>query len=108
MRDLEIRGAGNLIGREQSGHIAAVGYEMYCRLLDQTVRRLKNEPDPAPPPVHLDLDVAAHIPRHYIVADRRRSEMYRRIVDCRTSADLDQLQRDLLDAFGPFPGRCNG
>jgi len=105
MRDLEIRGAGNLIGREQSGHIAAVGYEMYCRLLDQTVRQLKNEPDPAPPPVHLDLDVAAHIPRHYIVSDRRRIEMYRRIVDCRTTADLDLLKRDLLDAFGPFPGQ---
>jgi len=103
MRDLEIRGAGNLLGREQSGHIAAVGYEMYCRLLEQTVRRLKNEPDPTPPPVHVDLDVAAHIPRHYIVAERSRIEIYRRIVACRTPADLEQLEKDLLDAFGPYP-----
>ncbi|MCO6439444.1 MAG: transcription-repair coupling factor [Phycisphaerae bacterium] len=103
MRDLEIRGAGNLLGKEQSGHIAAVGYEMYCRLLEQSVRRLKNEPDPTPPPVHIDLDVAAHIPPHYIRADRSRIEVYRRIVSCRSQADLEQLERDLLDAFGPVP-----
>jgi len=103
MRDLEIRGAGNLLGKEQSGHIAAVGYEMYCRLLDQTVRRLKNEPDPNPPPVHVDLDVAAHIPRHYIAADRLRIEIYRRIVASRIEEDLVTLERDLVDAFGRFP-----
>ncbi len=103
MRDLEIRGAGNLLGREQSGHIAAVGYEMYCRLLEQTVRRLKNEPDPTPPTVHLDLDVAALIPGHYITSDRARIEMYRRVVSCRTPRDLTQLERDLADAFGPIP-----
>ena len=104
MRDLEIRGAGNLLGREQSGHIAAVGYEMYCRLLQQTVRRLKNEPDPTPPPVQIDLDVVALIPRHYIAADRSRIEVYRRMVACHTETDLAQLERDLTDAFGPFPG----
>ena len=103
MRDLEIRGAGNLLGAEQSGHIAAVGYEMYCRLLDQTVHRLKNEPDPTPPPVQVDLDVAAHITQHYVGADRSRIEIYRRIVSCRSQADLTQLERDLTDAFGPIP-----
>ncbi len=103
MRDLEIRGAGNLLGPEQSGHIAAVGYEMYCRLLDQTVHRLKDEPDPSPPPVQVDLDVAAHIPRHYIASDRSRIEIYRRIVGCRTAVELEQLERDLRDAFGEFP-----
>ncbi|MBU0716922.1 MAG: transcription-repair coupling factor, partial [Planctomycetes bacterium] len=103
MRDLEIRGAGNLLGREQSGHIGAVGYEMYCRLLNQTVRRLKNEPDPSPPPVHVDLDVAAHIPRQYIQGERSRIEVYRRIAACDTAADLQQLERDLVDAFGPYP-----
>lgn len=103
MRDLEIRGAGNLLGREQSGHIAAVGYEMYCRLLESTVRRLKNEPDPTPPPVQVDLDVTAHIPTHYIAADRSRIEIYRRIVACQTETDLDQLERDLADVFGPIP-----
>ena len=103
MRDLEIRGAGNLLGREQSGYIGAVGYEMYCRLLDQTIRRLKNEPDPTPPPVQVDLDVAAHIPPNYVHAERSRIEIYRRIVSCLVPADLEQLERDLLDAFGPFP-----
>jgi len=103
MRDLEIRGAGNLLGREQSGHIAAVGYEMYCRLLEQSVLRLKNEPDPTPPSVHVDLDVAAHVPANYIASDRSRIEVYRRIVSCRTSVDLTQLERDLIDAFGPMP-----
>ncbi len=103
MRDLEIRGAGNLLGREQSGHIAAVGYEMYCRVLEQAVRRLKNEPDPNPPAVHVDLDVAAHVPRHYIVADRSRIEVYRRIVACRTDTELVQLRADLVDAFGRYP-----
>jgi len=103
MRDLEIRGAGNLLGREQSGHIAAVGYELYCQLLEQTVRRLRNEPDPTPPKVHLDLDVVAHIPPHYIAADRARIEVYRRIVACRSLEDLARLQRDMEDAFGPLP-----
>ena len=103
MRDLEIRGAGNVLGREQSGHIAAVGYELYCRLVEQTVRRLKNEPDLNPPPVHVDLDVAAHVPRHYAGSDRSRIEIYRRIVSCRTTADLKQLEHDLVDAFGPLP-----
>lgn len=103
MRDLEIRGAGNLLGKEQSGHIAAVGYEMYCRLLEQTVRRLKNEPDPTPPTVHIDLDVAAMIPGSYITSDRARIEMYRRVVSCRVSEDLVRLEKDLVDAFGPIP-----
>ncbi|MGI0148599.1 MAG: TRCF domain-containing protein, partial [Thermoplasmata archaeon] len=103
MRDLEIRGAGNLLGKEQSGHIAAVGYEMYCQLLEQAVRRLRKEPDSSPQPVHLDLDVSAHLPSNYVTAERARIEVYRRIVSCRTPEDLAQLERDLRDAFGPYP-----
>ncbi len=103
MRDLEIRGAGNLLGSEQSGHIGAVGYDMYCQLLEKTVRRLRNEPDPSPTPVQIDLDVAAHVPRHYIAADRSRLEIYRRIVNSVALADLEQVERDLVDAFGAFP-----
>ncbi|RME36425.1 MAG: transcription-repair coupling factor [Planctomycetota bacterium] len=103
MRDLEIRGAGNLLGAEQSGHIAAVGYELYCRLVDQTVRRLKNEPDPHPPPVQIDLDMAAHIPRHYVASERSRLELYRRMVAARTEEDVAKLEEDLVDAFGPYP-----
>ncbi len=104
MRDLEIRGAGNLLGKEQSGHIAAVGYELYCQLVEQTVRRLKNEPDPTPVPVQIDLDVVAHVPSHYAATERSRIEIYRRIVSCVTEPDLEQLEIDLKDTFGPIPG----
>lgn len=103
MRDLEIRGAGNLLGAEQSGHIAAVGYDMYCRLLEQAVRRLRDDDDVENQPVHVDLDVAAHLPRNYISSDRARLEVYRRIVDTQSVPDLEQLGRDLEDAFGKYP-----
>lgn len=103
MRDLEIRGAGNILGSEQSGYIAAVGYELYCRLLEKTVRGMKNEPDPVPKPVHLELNIAAHIHSQYISSARSRLEIYRRLAGCRTTADLRRLERDLTDAFGPFP-----
>ena len=103
MRDLEIRGAGNILGAEQSGHIAAVGYELYCQLLEAAVRRLRNEPEEVFRPVHLELDVPAHIPRSYIESDRQRMEIYRRLVRCRSQAELEQLAKDIEDAFGPFP-----
>lgn len=107
MRDLEIRGAGNLLGSEQSGHIAAVGYEMYCQLVEQAVRRLKNEPDPTPSKVHIDLNIAAHIPRTYIVADRSRMEIYRRIASTKSQAELLQLEHDITDAFGAYPSQVD-
>jgi len=103
MRDLEIRGAGNLLGAEQSGHIAAVGYEMYCQLLDRAVRRLRGEEIDAFRPVHLELDVSAHIPRAYVTGERQRMEIYRRLVRCRTVEELNQLRTDLVDAFGKYP-----
>ncbi|MEP0843245.1 MAG: transcription-repair coupling factor [Phycisphaerae bacterium] len=103
MRDLEIRGAGNILGPEQSGHIAAIGYELYCQLLDEAVRRLRNEPLDEFKPVHLELDVPAQIPRSYIESDRQRMEVYRRLVRCRSRAELAQLEKDLRDAFGAYP-----
>jgi transcription-repair coupling factor (superfamily II helicase) len=103
MRDLEIRGAGNILGPEQSGHIAAVGYELYCQLLDRAVKRLKQEPVEEFRPVHLELDVHAHIPRSYMESDRQRMEIYRRLVRCRSLEELEQLATDLKDAFGPYP-----
>jgi transcription-repair coupling factor (superfamily II helicase) len=103
MRDLEIRGAGNILGAEQSGHIEAVGYEMYCQLLEQAVRRLKNEPADIYRPVNLDLGISATIPRNYIRADRQRMEVYKRLTACRTTAELDVLREDIRDAFGPLP-----
>jgi transcription-repair coupling factor (superfamily II helicase) len=103
MRDLEIRGAGNVLGPEQSGHIAAVGYEMYCQLLERAVRELKGEAPPDVTPVHLELDVPAHIPTKYVESGRSRIEIYRRVVSCRTIEDLRQLEQDLADAFGAAP-----
>ncbi len=103
MRDLEIRGAGNILGPEQSGHIEAVGYEMYCQLLEQAVRRMKNEPVATHRPVNLDLGVSATIPRSYIRADRQRMEVYKRLTACRSVAELDVLRDDVRDAFGPPP-----
>lgn len=103
MRDLEIRGAGNMLGPEQSGHIEAVGYEMYCQLLEQAVRRLKHEPHEIYKPVNLDLGAPAAIPRAYIRADRQRMEVYKRLTSCRTIADVHALREELRDTFGPPP-----
>lgn len=104
MRDLEIRGAGNMLGPEQSGHIEAVGYEMYCQLLEQAARRLRDEPEQTFRPVNLDLGISASIPRGYIHAERQRMEVYKRLAAARTTADVDSLRADLRDAFGALPG----
>ena len=103
MRDLEIRGAGNILGSEQSGHIEAVGYEMYCQLLEQAVRRMRNEPAELWRPVNLDLGVDASIPRTYIRAERQRMEVYKRLAAARTVDDVQVLRDDSRDAFGPVP-----
>ncbi len=104
MRDLEIRGAGNIIGAEQSGHIAAVGYELYCRMLERAVAGLRGEETAEPPPeVHVELAAETYIPRSYISSARQRMEIYRRLALCRTSEELTRLSDDLADAFGPVP-----
>jgi transcription-repair coupling factor (superfamily II helicase) len=103
MRDLEIRGAGNLLGPEQSGNIEAVGYEMYCQLLDEAVRRLRNEPVETWRPVNLELGLSASIPRAYIRSERQRMEVYRRMAGCRSADDVAALHEDLRDAFGEPP-----
>jgi transcription-repair coupling factor (superfamily II helicase) len=103
MRDLEIRGAGNILGGEQSGHIAAVGYDMYCRLLEEAVRRLKNAPPPAQYDVRVDLGVDLYLPRSYIDSDRQRMEAYRKLTACSTLKDLEELSAELADRFGPLP-----
>ncbi len=103
MRDLEIRGAGNILGPEQSGHIELVGYEMYCQLLEQAVRKLKDEPADPWRPVSLDLGMSASIPTRYVSSERQRMEVYRRLALCRSSADVETLRSDLRDGFGPIP-----
>jgi transcription-repair coupling factor (superfamily II helicase) len=103
MRDLEIRGAGNILGPEQSGHIAAVGYEMYCQLLEQAVRQLKNQPQPATPDAHVEIGLSAFVPRSYIGADRQRMDVYRRVARADSLETVAQIERDITDAFGQPP-----
>jgi transcription-repair coupling factor (superfamily II helicase) len=103
MRDLEIRGTGNILGPEQSGHIATVGYEMYCQLLEEATRQLKNQPKPTQPEAHVEIGLGAFIPKPYIPADRQRMDVYRRLSRCRSLDDLAMLEKDLLDAFGEPP-----
>jgi transcription-repair coupling factor (superfamily II helicase) len=103
MRDLEIRGAGNLLGSEQSGHIAAVGYEMYCQLLEQAVGDLRSEERVVPSDTVLDVGVSASIPRAYVPSDLRRMEAYRRIAGARDRAQLAKVRTDLESAYGAPP-----
>ncbi len=103
MRDLEIRGAGNLLGKEQSGHIAAVGYEMYCLLLEQETKRLKREPIIEPAKTHLDLPVAGSLPKRYIPSDKHRIETYRRLSRAADLAELAKVEAAMRDAFGDPP-----
>ncbi|MAO23217.1 MAG: transcription-repair coupling factor [Phycisphaerae bacterium] len=104
MRDLEIRGAGNLLGAEQSGHIAAVGYEMYCQLLDQTVQKLTNEGEPeAIEHTSVDIGIYGYIPKAYIPSDVRRIEAYRRLGNARSQAQIDQVVADLTSAYSDPP-----
>ncbi|USN99794.1 MAG: transcription-repair coupling factor [Phycisphaeraceae bacterium] len=104
MRDLEIRGAGNLLGAEQSGHIAAVGYEMYCRLLEHAVKELTLTPEEQPvSQTVVDIGVTGVIPKAYIPSDQRRIEAYRRISGARTADDLERVRENLTSAYGEPP-----
>ncbi|MEM6334732.1 MAG: TRCF domain-containing protein, partial [Planctomycetota bacterium] len=105
MRDLELRGAGNLLGAEQSGHIAAVGYEMYCTLLEHETKRLQNQPIIDPARTHLELPVPAAIPKRYIRSDKARMDAYRRLARATTRDTVNQVAADLADAFGPLPDK---
>jgi transcription-repair coupling factor (superfamily II helicase) len=103
MRDLEIRGAGNILGTEQSGHIALVGYEMYCDLLEQTVRRLKSLPPKTTVDVDVDLPLESYIPRNYVPDMRLKIDLYRRLARVATLDELADLRTELVDRFGPPP-----
>ena len=103
MRDLEIRGAGNILGTQQSGHIAAVGYELYCELLEQAVRQLKK----LPPKMTLDVTSICRarpiIPRRYVPDMRLKIDLYRRLARVAAAEELADLAAELVDRFGPPP-----
>jgi len=103
MRDLEIRGAGNILGTEQSGHITSVGYELYCRLLDNAARHLKNEPVREPFHVGVDLPVSAFIPGSYIPSARQKIDIYRKLSNIISLDELKEWEDELRDRFGPLP-----
>jgi transcription-repair coupling factor (superfamily II helicase) len=103
MRDLEIRGAGNILGTQQSGHIAAIGYELYCELLEQAVRKFKNLPPRQTVDVHLDLPGASYLPRTYVPDMRAKIDLYRRIARITSHDELADLTAELHDRFGPPP-----
>lgn len=103
LRDLEIRGAGNILGAEQSGHIQMVGYQMYCMLLAQAVRKLRNEPAEEIPSANIDLGISGYIPKNYIPADRSRMEAYRKIAISKNTDELKEIEAELADVYGPIP-----
>ena len=103
MQDLEIRGAGNLLGAEQSGHIATVGYDMYCQLLEDAVNELKSETTIEASDTLVDIGLEGNIPRGYIPSNQRRMEAYRRIGQARDFDSLDRVRDDLEGAYGAAP-----
>src|SRR3712207_4821680 len=104
MRDLEIRGAGNLLGDEQSGHVAALGFELYMQMLDEAVRALDPDEDEEPPePVRLDVNVDAYVPADYIPYEQAKVDVHRRIAGARDVGELAELRAELTDRFGEPP-----
>ena len=103
MRDLEIRGAGNLLGAEQSGHIAAVGFDLYVEMVTEAVGELTGEVRAEPVQVEIDVPVTAHLPTDYIGRDDVRMEAYRRLAAVTTTADVDDVRAEWEDRYGPPP-----
>ena len=104
MKDLELRGAGNLLGPEQSGHIAAVGFDLYVQMLQAAVEEKRTGvPVEEERPVLLDLPISALLPADYIADPAMRVREYRRIAAVRSGSELDDLLRELADRFGPLP-----
>lgn len=103
MRDLEIRGAGSLLGAEQSGHMTDVGYDMYLRLLEEAVREEKGEPKAARIECSADLAVQAHLPESYISSQAQRMDIYRRISAVETKEEAEDLMDELIDRYGDPP-----
>ncbi len=103
MRDLEIRGAGNLLGNDQSGHIAAVGYDLYVQMVAEAVAELKGESVPPPAEVKLEVPIDAHLPAGYIAREDLRLEAYRRLADVRDEREVTDIAAEWADRYGPLP-----
>lgn len=103
MRDLEIRGAGNLLGTEQSGHIASVGYELYCQLLETAVRNLRKMPPKIRMELDVDLPIEAYLPDDYVTDSKQKVDLYRRLNRVESFDDVKALKIELRDRFGKLP-----
>ncbi|MDR0594601.1 MAG: transcription-repair coupling factor [Bifidobacteriaceae bacterium] len=103
LKDLEIRGAGNLLGGEQSGHIAGVGFDLYLRMMAEAVAAAKGETDQPLPDAQIELPVNAHIPNSYVDGDRLRLEAYTKLSQAASPADLAAVADELTDRYGPVP-----
>ena len=103
MRDLEIRGAGNLLGAEQHGHMEAVGYDLYCKMLNEAVKHLKGEVEEEPYTTTVDLNVDAYIPASYIPNEYQKLDIYKRIAGIETEEEMDDMIEELIDRFGDIP-----
>jgi transcription-repair coupling factor (superfamily II helicase) len=108
MRDLEIRGAGNLLGSTQSGHIAAVGYDLYVQMVAEAVAEAKGEPRPEPPSLSLDVPGDAHLPSDYVPLEDARLEAYRRLAAVTSRAEVDDVAEEWKDRYGPPPPAALG
>ena len=107
MRDLEIRGAGNVLGPEQSGFLLSVGYDMYLKLLEEAVLEERGEKPERPTECAADLSVAASIPDRYVPSPEQRMDLYRRIAAIRSEADADDVMDELIDRYGDPPRTVN-
>jgi transcription-repair coupling factor (superfamily II helicase) len=108
MRDLEIRGAGNLLGRDQSGHIAAVGYDLYVQMVAEAVAEAKGEVRVEPPSISLDVPGDAHLPADYVGAEDARMEAYRRLAAATDEAEVADVGVEWADRYGPLPPSAEG
>ncbi|MGQ9780325.1 MAG: transcription-repair coupling factor [Bacillota bacterium] len=103
LRDLEIRGAGNLLGPEQHGFIASVGFELYCRLLEEAIREIKGQVQPETPDPAIDLRVDAFIPESFVPDVKQKVELYKEIAGTRDLRELDEIREEIEDRFGDPP-----
>ena len=103
MRDLEIRGAGNILGPEQHGHLATVGYDMYCKLMEETLNEVQGIRDVRELETRVDLRVDAFLPSDYVADEKQRMEMYKRIASIRTDEDRADITDELIDRYGDLP-----
>nr|AGS53005.1 transcription-repair coupling factor [uncultured bacterium contig00030] len=103
MKDMEIRGAGNLLGREQSGDIYSVGFDLYVKLLDEAVRRLEDSNYESETETLLELEYSGFIPDSYISSPQQKMEVYKMIAAIRDKDELERVYAELLDRFGPLP-----